>query len=159
MNRAALFALALVAAAPAVGGEIANNQNPIAAIPLSSLSATRERPVFSPTRRPPAPPPRSTVALAPPLQTVATPAPAAPTFQLVGTVLGPNGKIAIVTEGGDPPLRLREGEAAEGWTLREVAPRAATLEGYGRVVTLDLRTDGADPNGVAAAPKAPPSND
>ena len=62
MNRAALFALALVAAAPAVGGEIANNQNPIAAIPLSSLSATRERPVFSPTRRPPAPPPRPSVA-------------------------------------------------------------------------------------------------
>jgi hypothetical protein len=61
--------------------------NPLWAIPVSKLSATRDRPLFSPSRRPRTP----TVAAAPaPLPAaVANPAPPeAPSLTLVGTIIG-----------------------------------------------------------------------
>src|SRR5260370_6901414 len=48
------------------GREGAALPSPLAAQPLDRLSATRERPLFSPTRRPPPPPPPVVAAPAPP---------------------------------------------------------------------------------------------
>jgi hypothetical protein len=58
---------------------------------------------------------------------------------LVGTIIGDDRRIAIFyDETSKIASGVRQGERASGWTLRAVDPRSATLEGSGRVVTLDL---------------------
>ena len=112
--------------------------NPLWAIPISKLSATRDRPLFSVSRRPrtpaaPAAPAPTATVFAPP------PAPETPPFTLVGTIIGAESRIAIFyDETSKIASGVREGERASGWTLRSVDPRSATLEESGRVVTLEL---------------------
>jgi general secretion pathway protein N len=112
--------------------------NPLWSIPISKLSATRDRPLFSSSRRPPTP----TVAAAPappPTAVVKPAAPETPPFTLVGTIIGENSRIAILfDENSKIATGVREGDSASGWTLRSVDPRSATVEGSGRTVTLDL---------------------
>lgn len=115
--------------------------NPLDVVPLAQLSATRDRPLFTPSRRPPAPP-------APPVVAAPSPAAAAPAataeseappFALVGTIIGQSDRIAIfVNASSKLATRLREGEQDSGWTLRAIDPRAAVFEANGRRVTLDL---------------------
>lgn len=122
--------------------------NPLWAIPVSKLSATRDRPLFSVSRRPATP---AAPAAPTPTSTVASPAPApeTPPFTLVGTIVGGNSRIAIFyDETSKISSGVREGERASGWTLRSVDPRSATLEESGRVVTLAL----PEPSGEVGSP-------
>jgi hypothetical protein len=118
--------------------ELPTTGNPLWAIPISKLSATRDRPLFSASRRPRTP----TVAAAPaPTQTIAAqpPAPAPPPFTLVGTIIGENSRIAIFfNEALKTATGVKEGDSDSGWILRSVDPRSAILDGSGRTVTLDL---------------------
>lgn len=104
--------------------------NPLWAIPLKVLTATRERPIFLPSRRAPAP----AVAGPPPAQPVAAPPPAAPAPQrprltLIGAVVGDGGGIAVfLDEATRDVVRLRTGESRDGWILRSVRAREATFE-------------------------------
>jgi general secretion pathway protein N len=133
--------------------EPARAGNPLWSIPLSALSATRDRPLFSASRRRPAsaaaasPPPRDPAPMQPP-------APEAPPFALVGTIIGGDRNIAIlVNEESKSSVGVREGEGQSGWTLVSVDRRTAVLEGGGRRVILDLPT----PDSQAGAPPAPPA--
>jgi hypothetical protein len=130
--------------------------NPLWAIPVSKLSATRDRPLFSASRRPPTP----TVAAAPtaPPPTVAKPVVLeTPPFTLVGTIIGENGRIAILfDESSKTATGVREGESASGWTLRSVDSRSAVLEGSSRMVTLDLPEPSAQESPVAEDSPPPP---
>jgi general secretion pathway protein N len=123
--------------------------NPLWAIPLSTLTITRARPIFAPSRRPPAPP----VAAAPP-----PPPPAAPkqppkppeperlTLALIGTVVSSTEGIGIFL---DQPtrrmIRLKTGEEHGGWVLRSVRAREVTLEKGERVEILSLPQPGVRP--------------
>jgi hypothetical protein len=116
--------------------ELSTTANPLWAIPISKLSATRDRPLFSASRRPRTP----TVAAAPTPTVVAQPpAPETPPFTLVGTIIGENSRIAIFfDEALKTAIGVKEGESDSGWILRSVDPRSAILDGSGRTVTLDL---------------------
>jgi hypothetical protein len=96
--------------------------NPLWAIPLSSLSPTRERPIFSPSRRAP-PTAQSSVKSAP--LSLST----RPPLALVGAIAGETDGIAIfldqTTKG---TIRLKTGESHLGWTLRLVKGREAILQ-------------------------------
>ena len=111
--------------------------NPLWGIPLHALSATRERPLFSPSRRPPAPP---VVAVAPPPPPPSKPAPpATPPLTLVGTVLGGSEGVGVFIEQGTKDIiRLRVGEGRGGWTLSSLQARAAILDQGERQATLAL---------------------
>ncbi|WP_456776803.1 hypothetical protein [Bradyrhizobium sp. USDA 4369] len=102
--------------------------NPLWAIPLAQLSETRERPIFSPSRRPPpadAPPP--VVAAAPVAQEPSPPE--RPQLSLVGTVVNGDSGLAIFLDpGGGRPLRIRTGADYQGWTLSRVEARSVTLQ-------------------------------
>jgi len=94
--------------------------NPLWAIPLSSLSATRNRPIFSATRRPSSPVQQSSGLLSHANR---------PPFTLVGVIAGQGGGIAIISDGGTKSMiRLKIGETHLGWTLRQVKGREATLQ-------------------------------
>jgi hypothetical protein len=108
---------------PVLASEREASDNPVAGTAVASLSATQERPVFSPSRRrpPPAPVP---VAASP-----AVSAPQRPTLALVGVVAGEGDAFAIfLEEKTKAVIRLKRGESHSGWTLRDVHGREATLE-------------------------------
>jgi len=116
-------------AARAGGGE--PRGNPLWAIPLKSLTVTRERPIFLPSRRAPAPP---AVAGPPPAAPPPPPPPPAaeperPRLSLVGAVIGDSEAIAIFFDQSNQGIvRLRTGENHLGWTLSAVKGREATLQ-------------------------------
>jgi hypothetical protein len=96
--------------------------NSLWAIPLTSLSATRERPIFSPTRRPPPAAQSSAKSVSSPLTT-------RPPLALVGAIAGEMEGIAIfldqTTKG---TIRLKTGESYLGWMLQLVKGREAILQ-------------------------------
>jgi general secretion pathway protein N len=111
--------------------------NPLWGIPVSALTATRERPIFSPTRRPPAPPPEPVPAAESPPPPPAEPE--QPLLTLVGTATGETDNVAVVVDQSTKNLvRLHVGEAVSGWYLRSIDSRAMTLEKDNRRVTLTL---------------------
>jgi general secretion pathway protein N len=131
--------------------------NPLWAVPLSRLSATRERPLFAPTRR--APPP-AVAAAPPPAAPPPPPAPPKPAepdrpqLSLVGTVSGEDEGIAVVVDAATKAvLRLKTGESHKGWTLRAVLRREARFEKGREAAVLSLPAPTAKAEGAA-----PPAN-
>jgi general secretion pathway protein N len=103
--------------------------NPLWAIPLSALTATRDRPLFSASRRPPPAAVAPVAIVRPPPPPPPPPEPERPNLALVGTILGGSESYGIfIDQSSRGPLRLRLGQQHEGWTLRSVQKREATLE-------------------------------
>ncbi|MGJ5181201.1 hypothetical protein ACQR16_20550 [Bradyrhizobium oligotrophicum] len=114
------------AQAPAAAA-VARSANPLWDVPLTALSATRDRPIFSASRRPPAvAAPVAVMQLPPPPP---PPEPERPSLQLVGTVIGDEESFGIfVDPASQKPLRLRVGASYEGWLLHSLKPREAMLQ-------------------------------
>jgi general secretion pathway protein N len=123
--------------------------NPLWGIPISALTATRERPVFSASRRPPAPP-----AAAEPVAEAPPPPPAEPErprLTLVGTVTGEPQNVAVVQDQTTKSLvRLHVGEAVSGWFLRSIDARRVTVEKNSQTITVALPAPGSAPVGPPA---------
>lgn len=154
MKARAALVLVLAASLALQAGSLFGQEpagNPVASVPLDSLSETRARPVFAPTRRPPpVATPRAVVAAPPPAPVVA-PRPAAPSLVLFGTVEAEGEKLAVFfDEASGVVVRLRLGQGHGGWTLRAIEGRTATLDQDGRRVTVPM-----SPPPIAAAPPAP----
>jgi general secretion pathway protein N len=130
------------AEAPPPPQERALSANPLWAIPLATLSNTRERPIFSASRRPPpAAAAPVTVAKAPPPPKL--PRVERPPLALVGTVAGDDESFAIfVDQGTRAALRLKIGEDFQGWRLRAVQGRDAILERDQQTEILSLPQPG-----------------
>jgi hypothetical protein len=130
-------------AAPAPVPERAPSANPLWGIPLTSLSGTRDRPIFSSSRRPPPP----AVAPAAISKVAAVPKPREPErpqLSLVGTIASDDERFGIfLDQSTNAALRLKVGEDYQGWRLRSVQGREATLEKDQQVVTLALPQPGA----------------
>ena len=123
-------------AAPA--SERALSANPLWAIPLSQLPVTRDRPIFSPSRRPP--PPAVAPAAIPKVAAVPKPRePERPQLTLVGTVASDDEGFGIFLDQSTKVVfRLKVGQDHQGWKLRSVQGREATLEKDQQVVPLAL---------------------
>ena len=130
--------------------------NPLWAIPLNLLTSTRERPIFSPSRRPPPPVVVNRPFVPPPPPPPPPPKPPEhPSLALLGTIAGEGEGLALFMETtSQNVVRLRTGEAHEGWVLRSVHGREAKLEKDNRTETVTL----PDPGGGEAGetPDAPP---
>jgi general secretion pathway protein N len=119
--------------------------NPLWGIPMSALSATRERPIFSASRRPPMPPVvAQRVAVPPPPPKPAEPE--QPLLTLVGTAIGKPINVAVVLDRATKTLvRVHLGEAVSGWVLRSVDSRMMTVEKNSQTVTVALPAPGSVP--------------
>ena len=96
--------------------------NPLSKMTLSSLSATRERPIFSPSRRPPA----SSAPL--PLAQNRFNGANRPPLTLLGVIAGGEPGIAVFLDGNSQAvIRMKVGEIRSGWMLHSVKRREATL--------------------------------
>jgi general secretion pathway protein N len=99
------------------------------AIPLASLTATRERPIFSPTRRPAS----AVVRLAP----AQPPSAGQPLLVLLGAIAGETEGIAIFQDRTTKnTIRLKPGESHAGWTLQAVKAREAILQNEQKTAIL-----------------------
>jgi general secretion pathway protein N len=105
--------------------------SPLAAHPLDALSATRDRPLFSPSRHPPAPPP---VAIAP-----KAPPPSPPNVTLFGVVMDGNEARAIVQAGPAKQVRrVRVGDDVGGWKVAQIEQRRLVLSLDSRLATFTM---------------------
>ncbi|HEY1545170.1 MAG TPA: hypothetical protein VGG01_22455 [Xanthobacteraceae bacterium] len=145
------------AARPKAAAADERRGNPLWAVPLSSLGATRERPLFSLSRRPPAPRVATVVAPPAPSPSKPPPAPARPSLVLVGTVSGPVGGMAVFTDTATSTVvRLHTHEGHAGWILRSVNEREATLQKNGETAVLALpRRDSVSAATAGAPPRIP----
>ena len=108
--------------------------SPLAAHPLDRLSATRERPLFSPGRRLPAPPPAPIVAASPP-----PPPPPPPKVILFGIVMDADDARAVVGVGtAAKTLRVRVGDDIGGWKVTQIEERQLVLSLDDRSATFTL---------------------
>ena len=128
--------------------ERALSANPLWAIPLATLSNTRERPIFSVSRRPPPP------AVAPVALVKAAPPPPKPRVErpplaLVGTISSGDESFGIfIDQASRAALRLKIGEDFQGWRLRAVQGREVILQRDQQTEILSLPqpgTAGASP--------------
>jgi hypothetical protein len=124
-------------AAPQPSPERTQSANPLWGIPLTQLSGTRDRPIFSPSRRPPPtvtaepvqvrpPPPRKKQVEPPPLS-------------LVGTIASDDESYGIFLDlATKAAIRLKVGDDYQGWKLRAIQGREVTIEKdqQGAVLTL-----------------------
>jgi hypothetical protein len=120
--------------------------NPLWTVPLRALSGTRERPLFSASRRPPI---VAVPAAAPPPKEEA-PAPAPPDrplLTLIGTILSPKASVAMVQVVNTEAIsRLRIGQENDGWRVQAISLRSIVVEKGGQSVELGLPR----PNGAPA---------
>ena len=136
-SAAASPAPAATASAPASG-------NPLWTIPLKQLSFTQDRPIFSPSRRPP-PPVVAPVYVAPVVQRAPSKPrePERPAISLVGTVASETEALGVFLETATRNVvRLRIGEDHEGWVLRSIKGRAASLEKNDQAAVLEMAPPG-----------------
>jgi len=105
----------------------------ISQLRLDDLRQTRERPLFSATRRPP---PKVDLAQA---MTPAPPPPpiVPPAVTLIGVVLGTGERAVIVQEkAAGKPVRVAVGQDIDGWRVDSIKPRSFILKNGDRAVTL-----------------------
>jgi hypothetical protein len=124
--------------------------NPLWGIPLKQLSATRDRPIFSPSRRPPpAAIPVTAVATSLPVQ--APKQPERPQLSLIGTIVsGDDGFAIFVDQTTKVPLRIKLGAVYQGWMLRQIEARSVTLQKGEEVVMLSFPDPANGQNAPAA---------
>ena len=137
-----LGAIAADAERPATTG------NPLWILPIAELSSTRERPIFSATRRPPTTPTYvAPVTVRPPVK---PPELERPAVSLVGTVIGTDAHIGVFLETATKnAVRLRVGENHQGWVLRLITAGEVTLaKDSGQVVLLNLPPPGEASDGL-----------
>jgi general secretion pathway protein N len=135
--------------------------NPLWAIPLASLTATRERPLFAPSRRPPPPVPvAAPVAARPPPPPPKPPEPEPPPLTLLGTIAGSQlaaGVGLFLDTASKAVLSLKAGENHKGWTLRAVRPRQVELARGLDTAILDLPAPDLKPGPAAPVQAAQPA--
>lgn len=135
---------------PPAATEHAPGGNPLWAIPLAILSNTRERPIFSPSRRPPPPAAASVPVAKAPLSQPARIE--RPQLSLVGTIVGDDRSFGIfIDQSTNAALRLKIGEDYQGWQLRSVQGRNATLQRDQQTAILSLPQPGAGAKGQLPA--------
>jgi hypothetical protein len=113
--------------------------NPFERIPLSDLNATRDRPLFSISRRPAraADPPPTPPLPSPPEETSVVPS--QPPLSLVGTIVGSGTSVALLADTDSRTiLRVRLGEQSYGWRVEEIGSRSVVIQKDGRLITLQL---------------------
>jgi len=113
--------------------ELPTMANPLAAQPLDRLSATRDRPLFSPTRRPPPPPPPP-----PPEQAPVAVIPQPPNLTLVGIGLDDEGARALIRSSATKADRVQIGDDIGGWKVTQIDGRRLVLSLDGRFATFTL---------------------
>lgn len=110
------------------------------------FTALVDRPLFTPGRRAPTAAPSDAREMA---------AVDAPSLTLVGVMVGDDQRLALAVTADGDALRLRVGDAVEGWTVARIEPRALSIEANGVSREFFL---GDAPTPRAGAPRRSPTS-
>jgi len=139
-SRVVVFLSALIGAGgTALAQEPASRalDNPVAGFSLGHLSATLERPLFAPTRRPP-PPPVLAVVRPPDPKPPSPP----PSVALFGIITDAEQASAVLRVGpADKIMRVHIGDEVEGWKVTQIDWRKLVLSQNNRSATFTLFSD------------------
>jgi len=126
--------------------------SPYSLPPREELEATRERPLFSPSRQPDAQPEP-----ADPSESPVSEAPESLPFELTGIVMAGDVGIAIMrNRETQEAVHLRQGETLEQWSVEEIASRYVVLRSDDKELRLQLFEDkpnGSQPNAGPPPPR------
>jgi general secretion pathway protein N len=108
-------------------------ENPLAVHPLDEFTATRDRPLFTRSRRPPAAVHTLPVVAAPPVP------PPPPKLALFGILLE-DGEASAVVRGApsEKTIRVRVGDDIDGWKVSKIAERQIVLSQNDRSITFTM---------------------
>jgi hypothetical protein len=112
---------------------------------LESLSATLQRPLFVPSRRPPPPVPVVTAPASPAPPAVVTLSP--PSAQLMGIVRSVGRTFAVFKQGSKVLTRTL-GDDLEGWRVKDVTARSVVLMNADRRIEMELPKPKGSANGA-----------
>ena len=144
---------------PGAPAERVLSANPLWAMPIKQFSATRDRPIFLPSRRPPALP-ASTVTVAKAIVPPRPKEPEQPQLSLVGTISGDDDKFGIfIDQSTKAVLRLRVGEEFQGWKLQSVQGREAAFQKNQLSFVVALPQPGLSLPSIAVREEARPPED
>jgi len=138
------------AALPTISNAVADRGNSLHKFPLSALSGTLARPLFSASRRvpilqPAVPPPAPTPIIAAPT------GPQRPPWTLIGAIVTPNTSFALLKNSTNQAvMHMRVGQQELGWRLREITVRSILLEQGTQSITIGF----PDPHDVSLNPVA-----
>jgi general secretion pathway protein N len=105
---------------------------PIVVGPATEYAAISMRPLFNIERRRDPPPPPPAPPKPPPLPSVGN-------YRLVGLILSPDLRMALVMRRQDGrEVQLREGDALDGWTVKEINATGVRLSGAGAATELTI---------------------
>jgi hypothetical protein len=108
-------------------------ENPLAAHSLKEFTATRDRPLFTPNRRPPA--------VLKAVRDVAPPPAPPPNLTLFGILVGTDGPSAIVRGApSEKVVHVRVGDQVEGWKIARIGERQIVLSRDDRSVIFKMFT-------------------
>ena len=131
--------------------------NPLWAIPLSALTATRERPLLLPSRRAPVAAVAGTPVVAPPPPPPPPPPDEQPPLTLVGAIASETEGFAVfLDQATNNVVRLRTGQDHSGWVLQSVKGREVILQKAGRSATMVLPQPGTAVSAGGGIPVAAP---
>jgi hypothetical protein len=120
-------------------GTLAVSGNPVAEVPLDRLSDTRNRPLFSPSRRPLAPPVQPDHPAVARVEHAPQALLSLPSVALFGIVVGAQGPRAfIATESAGRIIGVRPGDDVLGWTVTAITERRLVLSHADRSATFTL---------------------
>jgi hypothetical protein len=129
-----LTTTALGADAPAQDLHGVTLSNPLAAQSMERLSATVDRPLFSPSRRPTLIPPVGQDAEPP-----QAPPPPPPSLVLSGVVMdGQSARVVVLVGAEGRILHARIGDEIDGWKVSQIEGRRLVLSLGGRFATFTL---------------------
>lgn len=116
--------------------------------PTSNFDAIVERPLFSPTRRPT--PPKQAAAKP---QALTAPAPPPPPLAatLLGIIIAPDVRSAVVRMSSGRSVTVVEGGSIEGWELKRVEPEYAQFRYNDAYLELSFPVHQASPGQIARA--------
>jgi hypothetical protein len=153
-----LFLIALIAALALVhdsagAGDAPSLANPLAARTLDGLTATRERPLFSPSRRPP--PPAAPVLAS--FQSIEVKPIDPPSILLLGIITeGGQARAVLRTQSSNKVVRARLGDEVGSWIVTGIEPRRLILSHDDRAVSYALFTGNPAKNAAGRASPAVP---
>lgn len=125
--------------------------NPLWGIPLAQLSGTRDRPIFSPSRRPPPAEAAAESVRVKPLPRKKEIEP--PQLSLVGTIASVDEGFGIfIDQSTKAALRMKVGEDHQGWKLLMIRGREVTMQKDERSAVLTLPPPGGQSGEVRLLP-------
>jgi hypothetical protein len=119
--------------------------------PISAFDEIVQRPLFAQTRRPPAP--KAEVK-------IAEDKPEPEAFDLVGVVISPNQRMALLRTATNEVLRAGEGQTLGGWEVHDIKPTQVVLQrgDESQVLKISKAADAPSVNAASAGEAAPPLN-